>query len=167
SGTIVGSAGRGRFAAAARADYAEAAAIVLTTPGHAGKIYELGGDVAYTLTALASEVGKQSGKKIVYNNLPEQAYQDILEQAGLPADLANFVADSDRRASQGDLYTASRDLSGLIGHATTTLAAAVAAALPRHHLRTSVWAFLLSKHGGKRAQIGQPVSLGEPPAGSA
>jgi len=131
SGVIVGSAEKGRFAAAARADYAEAAAVVLTTPGHAGKIYELGGDVAYTLDELASEVGKQSGKKIVYNNLPEQAYQGILEQAGLPADLANFVADSDTRASQGELYTASRDLSGLIGHPTTPLAAAVAAALPR------------------------------------
>ncbi len=68
-------------------------------PGHAGKIYELGGDVAYTLAELASEVGMQSGKKIVYNNLPEQAYEGILEQAGLPADLANFVADSDTRAS--------------------------------------------------------------------
>jgi NAD(P)H dehydrogenase (quinone) len=131
SGAIVGSAGKGRFAAAARVDYAEPAAVVLTTPGHAGKIYEFGGDVAYTLVELASEVGKQSGKKIVYYNLPEQAYQDILEQAGLPADLANFIADSDKRASQGELYTASRDLSGLIGHPTTTLTAAVAAALPQ------------------------------------
>ena len=47
SGAIVGSAGKGRFAAAARADYAEAAAVVLTPPGHAGKIYEFGGDVGY------------------------------------------------------------------------------------------------------------------------
>jgi NAD(P)H dehydrogenase (quinone) len=129
SGTIVGSAGKGRFAAAARADYAEAAAVVLTTPGHAGKIYELGGDVAYTLAELASEVGKQSGKKIVYNNLPERAYQEILESVGLPADLASFVADSDTKATQGELDTSSRDLSGLIGHPTTTLAAAVGAAL--------------------------------------
>jgi NAD(P)H dehydrogenase (quinone) len=80
---------------------------------------------------LASEVGKQSGKKVVYNNLPEKTYQDILEQAGLPRELANFVADSDKKASQGELYTTSRDLSGLIGHPTTPLAAAVAATLPR------------------------------------
>jgi NAD(P)H dehydrogenase (quinone) len=131
SGAIVGSAGEGRIAAAARADYAEAAAVVLTAPGHTGKIYELGGDVAFTLAELASEVGKQSGKKVVYNNLPEQAYQGILESIGLPADLANFVVDSDKKASRGELDTTSRDLSGLIGHPTTTLAAAVAAALPR------------------------------------
>ena len=84
-----------------------------------------------TLAELASEVGKQSGKKIVYNNLPERAYQEILESVGLPADLASFVADSDTKATQGELDTTSRDLRGLIGHPTTTLAAAVGAALPQ------------------------------------
>lgn len=131
SGAMVGSASEGRIAAAARADYAEAAAVVLTTPGHAGKIYELGGDVAFTLGELASEVSKQSGKKVVYNNLPERKYQGVLESIGLPADLASFVADSDVKASHGELDTKSRDLSRLIGHPTSSLAAAVAAALPR------------------------------------
>jgi NAD(P)H dehydrogenase (quinone) len=100
-------------------------------PEHAGKIYELSGDVAFTLAELASEVGKQSGKKVVYNNLPEHAYQEILESIGLPADLASFLADSGTKASQGELDTTLRDLSDLIGHPTTTLATAVAAALPR------------------------------------
>ena len=131
TGAIVGAAGEGRIAAAARADYAEAAAVVLTTPGHAGKTYELGGDVAFTLADLASEVGKQLGKKVVYNNLPEHAYQGVLESIGVPADAASFVADCDTKASRGEFDTTSRDLSGLIGHPTTTLAAAVAAALPR------------------------------------
>ena len=47
-GAILGAAGDGRFAAAARADYAEAAVAVLTADGHAGRTYELGGDVPYT-----------------------------------------------------------------------------------------------------------------------
>lgn len=131
-GAIVGSAGDAHISAATREDFAEAAAVVLTTPGHAGKIYELGGDTAFTPTEFANEVSKQSGKTITNQNLPQQAYTEILESVGLPAELANLVADTDAKAaSDGELYTASRDLSGLLGHRTTTLADAVAAALPR------------------------------------
>ena len=131
-GVIAGSAAGGRNSAATRADLADAAAVVLTTAGRAGKIYELGGDVAFTMTEFATEVSKQSGKKVIYNDLPQQAYQAMLESVGLPAKLAHLIADSDTKAaSHGELYTASRDLSRLIGRPTTTLAAAVAAALPR------------------------------------
>lgn len=130
-GAIVGSAGNGRNSAATRADLADAAAVVLTTPGRAGKIYELGGDVAFTMAEFAAEVSRQSGKKVVYNDLSQQAYQAMLESVGLPAKLAYLIADSDvKAASHGELYTPSRDLSGIIGHPTTTLAAAVVAALP-------------------------------------
>lgn len=131
-GAIPGAAGDGRNSAATRADLADAAAAVLTTPGHAGKIYELGSDVAFTMAEFAAEVSKQSGKKVVYNDLSQQAYKALLESVGLPAKLARLVADSDvKAASHGELYTASRDLSGLMGRPTTTFAAAIAAALPR------------------------------------
>ena len=84
------------------------------------------------MTEFAAEVSKQSGKKVVYNNLPQKAYQTMLESVGLPAKLAYLIADSDvKAASHDELYTASRDLSGLMGRPTTTLAAAVAAALPQ------------------------------------
>jgi len=43
---------------------------------------------------------------------------------------SRLVADSDLKASEGELYTDSHELSSLIGHPTTTLAAAIAAALP-------------------------------------
>lgn len=130
-GAIAGSAGGARNSAATRADLADAAAAVLTTPGRAGKIYELGGDVAFTMAEFATEVSKQSGKEVIYNNLPQQAYQAMLESVGLPPKLAHLIADSDTKAaSHNELYTASRDLSGLIGRPTTTLSAAVAAALP-------------------------------------
>jgi NAD(P)H dehydrogenase (quinone) len=129
-GAIAGSAGNARNSAATRADLAEAAAVVLTTPGRAGKIYELGADIAFTMADFAAEVSKQSGKKVIYNDLPQRSYQAMLESVGLPAKLAHLIADSDvKAASHDELYTASRDLSGLIGHPTTNLAAAVAAAL--------------------------------------
>jgi len=132
-GAIPGAAGDGRNSAATRADLADAAAVVLGDPaGRAGKIYELGSDVAFTMKEFAAEVSKQSGKKVVYNDLSQQAYQAMLESVGLPAKLAAYVADSDAKAaSHNELFTASRDLSGLIGRPTTTMAAAIAAGLPR------------------------------------
>jgi NAD(P)H dehydrogenase (quinone) len=128
-GAIIGAAGDGRFSAAARADYAEAAAVVLTTEGHASKAYELGGDTSFTYSELAAEVSAQSGKPVAYAKLTEEAYAAALMSFGLPAELAAILADADAQAAHGELETKSRDLSTLIGRPTTTLKQAVADAL--------------------------------------
>ena len=127
-GALVGSAKEGRFAAATRADYAAAAVAVLTGEGHEDQIYELAGDVSYTLTELAAEVSRQTGKTIGYQDLPEAEYAGILASF-LPSELARALADADARAATGDLDDESHTLSRLIGRQTTTLADAVAAAL--------------------------------------
>jgi NAD(P)H dehydrogenase (quinone) len=128
-GAILGAAGDGRFAAAARADYAEAAVAVLTADGHAGRTYELGGDVPYTLTELAAEVSKQTGKTIAYHNLPQKQYAEALVGFGLPETLAQAVADAEAGAANGALDTTSHDLNQLLGRPTTSLSAAVSSAL--------------------------------------
>lgn len=128
-GVLLGSAGSGRIASAARADYAAAAATVLTLSDQAGRIYELAGDTAYTLTGLAAEITAQSGKEIAYKDLPEADYKAILLGAGLPEGLAALLADSDTGASKGGLFDDSHQLSQLIGHPTTTIATSIAAAL--------------------------------------
>ncbi|WP_420237618.1 SDR family oxidoreductase [Telmatobacter bradus] len=128
-GAFLGSAGQGRISSAARADYAEAAAVVLTTPGHKNKTYELAGDTAYTLTDLVSEISRQTGKNIPYKNLPEAEYAKILEGFGLPVPLATAFASFDTGAAQDALYENGGQLAKLLAHPTTTLADAVAAAL--------------------------------------
>ncbi|WP_425145721.1 SDR family oxidoreductase [Deinococcus sp.] len=128
-GAIAGSAGEGRVSAASRADYAAAAAAVLTQPGQENKIYELGGDESFTLGELAAEVSAQSGKAVVYQNLPQEAYAGMLKGFGLPAPLAEMLADSDVWLEKGELYTSRRDLSTLIGRPTTSMQAGVQAAL--------------------------------------
>lgn len=128
-GAFIGSAGEGRIASAARADYAEAAAVVLSTPGQAGKVYELAGDDSYTLTEFAAELSRQSGKQIPYVNLPEADFKAALLGAGLPAPLAGLLADSDVGASKGGLFDDQRQLSALIGRPTTSLAALMQVAL--------------------------------------
>jgi len=127
-GMLLGSAGEGKIASAARADYAAAAAAVLTG-NHAGKIYELAGDSAYTLTELAAEISRQSGKNVAYRNLPEAEYKAALLSAGLPEPLAALLADSDIGASKGGLFDDGRQLSRLIGRPTTPLAEMVKAAV--------------------------------------
>jgi NAD(P)H dehydrogenase (quinone) len=128
-GAVMGSAKDGRIASAARADYAAAAAAVLTKDGQAGKVYELAGDTAYTLSELAAEIAKQSGKPVVYNDLPEAAYAAALVQVGLPEGFAALLADSDVGASKGGLFDDGHQLSQLIGRPTTPLAEVVKAAL--------------------------------------
>ena len=129
AGAFIGNAGDGKIASAARVDYAEAAAVVLAGEGHEGKTYELAGDEAYTLTELAAEISKQSGKTIPYNNLTEAEYAGILKSFGLPDGLAEMLANSDTGASKGGLFDDSKVLSELIGRPTTSLAKVVAVAL--------------------------------------
>jgi NAD(P)H dehydrogenase (quinone) len=129
-GVLVGSAGEGRIASAARADYAEAAAQVLTRPEPLqGETCELAGDDAYTLNDLAAEISRQSRRPIPYRNLPEAEYRAILLAAGLPEPLAAGLASWDVGASQGALFDDSRQLSRLIGRPTTSLADSVRASL--------------------------------------
>jgi NAD(P)H dehydrogenase (quinone) len=128
-GVIPGSAGQGRISAAARADYAAAAVRVLTTDGHAGRAYELGGDEAFTLAQLAAEISAQSGKEVRYVDLPEAGYSDALKEHGVPQLMADMVAETDAAAARGALHTASGDLTTLTGRPAATLSDAVAVAL--------------------------------------
>jgi len=120
-GVFIGSAGEGKIASATRSDYAAAAAKVMSSEGHAGKVYELAGDEAWTLSELAAALSKQSGKPVVYQNLSEADFAAALQGAGLPEAFANLLADSDAGAAKGGLFDDSRTLSTLIGRPTTPI----------------------------------------------
>ena len=117
-GAVLGSADDGRVSAATRADYAEAAAAVLIGEDQAGKVYELGGDQAFTMAELASEVSRTSGRSVSYQDLPLKEYIAVFVKAGVPEPYAAALADSDRGIAQGELEVTSGDLSRLIGHPT-------------------------------------------------
>jgi NAD(P)H dehydrogenase (quinone) len=128
-GAFIGSAGEGKIASATRADYAAAAAKVMTLDNQAGKVYELAGDHGWTLSELTAELTKQSGTTVVYQNLPEADFKAALLGAGLPEGLAAMLANSDAGAAKGGLFEDSRQLSQLIGRPTTSLAESVRSAL--------------------------------------
>jgi len=128
-GAFLGSAQAGKISSAPRADYAEAAAIVLSDESYQGKTLELAGDSAYTLSDLASEVSKQRGESLPYQDLPEEAYADILKNIGLPEEMALALASWDVSASQGDLYDDSHQLSHILGRPTTAISVSIREAL--------------------------------------
>lgn len=102
---------------------------MLTGSGHENRIYELGGDEAFTLPELAGIISEQSGRPVEYRNLPEEAYAEVLVSVGLPEPFARVLADSDRGLARGELFTDSDDLRRLIGRPTIRPSEAVAAAL--------------------------------------
>ncbi|MGV8874972.1 MAG: SDR family oxidoreductase [Rhodococcus sp. (in: high G+C Gram-positive bacteria)] len=121
-GVLLGAAGDGKLAAASRADYATAAAAVLTSDDQGGKIYELGGDERLTYTELAAVIADVSGKPVVYENVSESEYAALLEGAGLPDFVATMLASADAGISRGELDTDSGDLQALVGRASTPVA---------------------------------------------
>lgn len=125
AGAFIGSAESGKISSATREDYAEAAAVVLTTEGHENKIYELAGDIAYTLSDLAAEVSKQIGKELPYVNLSEADFTAALVKIGLPEGFAQILADSDAKAAHGALFSDDKTLSKLLNRPTTPLAEVV------------------------------------------
>ncbi|GAA0564280.1 SDR family oxidoreductase [Paractinoplanes ferrugineus] len=122
---LFGAAGDGKIAAATRADYAEAAASALVGEGHAGKVYELGGE-AFTMAELAAEISRQSGRTVTYTDLSPEKYVETLVGVGVPQPFAEVLADSDRGAAAGGLFVERTDLESLLGRPVTPLADAIA-----------------------------------------
>lgn len=126
NGAFLGSAKDGKISSAARADYAAAAIAILTSPGHEGKVYELAGDDAWTLSDLAAETSRQTGKDIAYVDMPEAEYAKTLSGFGIPEAISQAIAGWDVSVSEGALFDDSKVLSNLIGRPTTSLSVVVA-----------------------------------------
>lgn len=126
TGELVGSAATGRVASASRKDYAEAAAVVLTTDGHDGAVYELAGDVAWTFDDLAAAIGELLGRPVAYRSVTPEEHGAALREAGLDEGTAGFVVALDGNIRDGALADATGTLSELIGRPTTPLAAGLA-----------------------------------------
>jgi NAD(P)H dehydrogenase (quinone) len=127
TGEIVGSAGTGRVASASRRDYADAAAVVLTTPGHEGAVYELSGDVSWTFDDLAQVAGSLSGGEVHYRDVTPEEHAAILTAAGLDQGTVGFLVALDGNIREGALADVTSTLRDLIGRPTTPLAEGLAA----------------------------------------
>ena len=57
--------------------------MVATSSGHDGKRYELAGDEGWTLSDLAAEISRQTGREIPYKDMPEADYAAALAGFGI------------------------------------------------------------------------------------
>lgn len=122
SGMVLGAAGEGKISAAARADYADAAAaVLLSEEEQSGKIYELGSDKPFTLTQLAGAVGAAAGQDVAYQQMDPEQLEKIYADAGVPAAFAHILVDTDLRVREGALEVNSGDLAKLIGRTPASL----------------------------------------------
>jgi NAD(P)H dehydrogenase (quinone) len=128
-GEIVGATGDGKVSAAPRADYAGAAVAALLADDDAASVvvHELGGS-AFMFTELAATISDVTGAPVAYRDLSVEAFAADLQQAGLDAGTAGFVAGIDASIAAGDLQTDSDDLDRLLGRPATPLADVVRAA---------------------------------------
>lgn len=67
-------------------DIADAAVAALTEDGHVGKLYELTGPRLLTFAQAVEEIAQASGRPIRYQQISNQAFQDMLAAAQVPAD---------------------------------------------------------------------------------
>ncbi|NMO93943.1 SDR family oxidoreductase [Actinomycetospora sp. TBRC 11914] len=125
---IVGASGDGRFDAATRADYAEAAVVALTGGAAPGDVLELGGP-GFTRAELAAEIGRAAGREVPYTDLSVDGFREALVGAGLPEAFAAVLADSDRGAAAGWLTAPGDDLARLLGRPATPWTEVVDAAV--------------------------------------
>lgn len=125
TGTVLGSTRGGRISAATRREFAEAAAVVLTTDGHEGKTYELGSDHAFDLDELAAAIAVVLGTEVAHQDVDADTHRSILAGAGLDEGTVGFLVSVDQNIADGALESSSTDLSGLLGRPTESLVATV------------------------------------------
>lgn len=121
TGVFAAAAGKGKVSAASRADYAQAAAEVLVSDGHAGKTYELAGDTAMSYADIAAVFPEILGKQVSYQQLSQEQQASGLTQAGLPDSVVELVTGIDAGIAAGDLDISDHTLAQLIGHPTASL----------------------------------------------
>ena len=102
---------------------------MLLGSGHVGRIYEFGGDYAWTYDELAAAIGEVIGRPVRYESVDGPTLVEILQGVGLDEGTAGFVAALDANIAAGVLSEVTHDLSRLIGRPTTPLVDGLRAAL--------------------------------------
>lgn len=128
-GVLVASVGEGRVAPATRRDLAEAIAVVATTDGHEGRVYELNGDTDLTYHDIAAAFSAVLGREVVYRPVSSDEHRSILSDAGLPEPVVEAIVGIDAGLRQGAMARVGDDLTRLLGRPTTSFVDGIRAAI--------------------------------------
>lgn len=113
-------AGSALAALAARAELAEAAAVVLAGTGHEGRTYTLGGSEAVSMGDIAAIVSTIAGKSLPYADVTPAAFIAARTAAGMPDFVAAFLSEWFTAVAAGEFAEITGDLERLIGRKPLT-----------------------------------------------
>jgi uncharacterized protein YbjT (DUF2867 family) len=114
-------AGKGRTNFIDAGDIAEAAAVVLTEPGHEGKAYELTGSEALTYTEVAEILSAACGREITYPRPSDSDFKERMKAAGHNDEFVSVMGSIYAIAKFGMAAGTTDELHQLIGRAPTTM----------------------------------------------
>lgn len=103
-------------------DLAEISALVLTSPGHEGKIYPLTGPEALTMTEVAERLFAVTGKPIKYINVPPEDAKKAQLAAGVPPYIADALFELFAERRRGKESQVSPVAETLLGRRPTSFA---------------------------------------------
>lgn len=121
TGTIFLPAADGKTSFASRSDLAAAAAILLTSDGHEGKVYEFGGPVSYSFHDIAKILSNLSGKSIQYIAPSVDDFTEQLKSYGVPEEAIQGAATFCAAIAQGEFDFPSDDLEVILGRKSERL----------------------------------------------
>jgi uncharacterized protein YbjT (DUF2867 family) len=104
-------------------DIGEAAAIALTTEGHANKAYSLTGPEALGVAEVAAILSEVSGSNIRYVDVPESAAREGMFKSGAPEWMVSAMMELHAVDKAGYAGAVTGELQGIIGRAPTTFKA--------------------------------------------
>lgn len=114
-GTVYGALGEAALPVIDPEDIAEVAATVLSTPGHAGKAYDLTGPEALTTAQQVSILGEVLGRQLKYVNVPDSAAREAMVGMGMPAPMADAMVGLIQTLRGIGRIEPSRDVKAVLG----------------------------------------------------
>jgi NAD(P)H dehydrogenase (quinone) len=117
TGDLYTNGAKGKWAPVARRDSAEAAAVVLTTPGHEGKIYEITGPDLINHQDFAKLVTDVTGKRVRAIEVDDATFMARALRTGMPEALVKLQASFGVAMRANQLNIRSDALQILLGRA--------------------------------------------------
>lgn len=115
SGEIVTNSGPGKWAPVARRDCAAAAAMVLTTAGQEGKIYDITGPDLISEQDFAKMLTEITGRRVRVVDVDDATYIGLLVKGGMPEAGAKIAASFGMATRENALNIKSETLKILLG----------------------------------------------------
>ena len=113
--------GKGKDSFIGPRDIGACAAKLLTTSGHDGRIYEITGSEHLNYAQATDKISAAIGKKVSYQNIPEETMRQGLLGTGVPAPTAESFTTFFSEVRNGKIYSPTSAVADLLGRQPRSL----------------------------------------------